>query len=72
MVPNMPRQATLKLNLTTEIEWLIPNLILRSGLILHAAAALHCKTTGIISRCVALLVNRVHGRVRSAVTISTV
>ena len=35
------------LNLTTEVEWLIPNLILRSGLILHAAAALHCKTTRI-------------------------
>ena len=48
MVPNRPRLATLRLNLTTEKkEWLIPILILRSGLILHATAALHCKTTGI-------------------------
>ena len=49
MVPNTnrPRLATLRLNLTTEVELLIPNLILRSSLILHAAAALHCKTTGI-------------------------
>ena len=40
----------MRLNLTTEIEWLSSNLILRSRLILHAAAALHlvhCKTTGI-------------------------
>ena len=37
----------MRLNLTTEIAWLIPNLILRRGLILHTAAALHCKTTGI-------------------------
>ena len=51
MVPvpstNRPRLAALRLNLTTEVEWLIPNLLLRSGLILHAATALHCKTTGI-------------------------
>ena len=40
MVPNRPRLATLRLSLTTEVEWLIPNLILRSGLILHPAAAL--------------------------------
>ena len=45
--PNRHRLATLRLNLTTEVERLIPNLILRSGLILHAATALHCKTTGI-------------------------
>ena len=45
----------------------IPNLILRSGLILHAAAALHCKTTEIFHA--ALLVYRVRGRVRCAATI---
>ena len=44
---NRPRLATLRLNLTTEVEWLIPNLILISGLTLHAAAARHCKTTEI-------------------------
>ena len=37
----------MRLNLTTEKEWLSPDLILRSHLILHAAATLHCKTTGI-------------------------
>ena len=47
MLPNTnrPRLATLRLNLTTEVVWLIPNLILRSGLIIHAAAALHYRTT---------------------------
>ena len=69
MVPNTnrPRLATLRLNLTTEVEWLIPNLILRCGLILHAAAALHCKTTGVFHaarrcwsnrvRCAAIISN---------------
>ena len=71
MVPNRPRQATLILNLTTEIEWLIPNLILRSGLILHAAAALHCKTSGIFQAARRFCSNRVRSRVRCAATISS-
>ena len=62
MVPitNRPRLATLRLNLTTEEEWLISNLILRSGLILHAATALQCKTTEIFDAARRCWSNRVH------------
>ena len=49
----------MRLNLITEEEWLIRNLILRSGLILHAAAALHCKTTGIFQSACRCWSNRV-------------
>ena len=43
MIPNRPRLATLRLNLTAEVEWLIPNLILRSGLIISSSTLqLHC------------------------------
>ena len=49
----------------------VPNLILRSGLILHAAGELHCKSTEIYHAARRGWSNRVRGHVSCAASISS-